>query len=224
MRLGHSRPPGIVRFGQNASGSSSSTTAPGQQVEECSPLPPTTGAYSSHPGKHGNAGRAHRLLNHFFVARQPLADQPRVDGRQRLFFHRSFGQRKQHDLFCSRRRALRAGIELADGLDLVAEQLDAHRPVEFRRIDIEQAAAMRELARHLDHVHLVVADDAQVLYQPLRIEHLAAAHHLCQIGVEAGIAQTHRRCGDRRDDDAGGPGGDLPQSGGAGFLDFGMWR
>ena len=59
-------------------------------------------------------------------------------------------------------RALRFGIELADGFDLVAEELDAHGAVGFGRVDIEDAAAAGELARHLDQVHLGVADAGQV--------------------------------------------------------------
>ena len=103
--------------------------------------------------------------------------------------HRSFGQRKQHDFVGRRRRTLGRGIELADRLDFVAEKLDANRPVHFRRIHVEQSAAMSELPRHLDHVHLVVADDAQVLDQPLGIDHLAATHDFSQVGVKLGIAQ-----------------------------------
>ena len=69
---------------------------------------------------------------------------------------------------------------------------------------------MREFARHLDHIDLAVAHDAQVLDQPLGIDHLAAPHDLRQIGVKVGIAQAHRRRGQRRDDDAGRSGGNLP--------------
>ena len=47
---------------------------------------------------------------------------------------------------------------------------------------------MRELARHLDHVHLVVAYDSQVLDQALGIDHLASSHHLGQVGVKFGAA------------------------------------
>ena len=83
---------------------------------------------------------------------------------------------------------------------------------------------MGELARHLDHIHLVVADDAQVLDQTFGIDHLAAAHDLRQVGIESCVTQTHRRRRDRRDYDAGGSGGDLPQRGGASFLDLGMRR
>ena len=83
---------------------------------------------------------------------------------------------------------------------------------------------MGELARHLDHVHLAVADDAQVLDQALGVNHLAATHDLRQAGVEAGVAQAHGRRGWRRDHDAGGASGNLPQSSGARFLDLGMRR
>ena len=46
---------------------------------------------------------------------------------------------------------------------------------------------MRELTRHLDHIDLVVANDAQMLDQALGIDHVAAAHDLRQVGVEVGL-------------------------------------
>ena len=80
-----------------------------------------------------------------------------MDRRQQLLFDGSLGKRKQHGLVHVGRRALGCGIEVAHRLNLVAEELDAHRTLHLRRIDIEDAAAMRELSRHFDYVHLVVA-------------------------------------------------------------------
>ena len=45
---------------------------------------------------------------------------------------RGFGQRQQLRFVETRLRALRLGIELADGFDLVAEELDAHRAIGLR--------------------------------------------------------------------------------------------
>ena len=59
-------------------------------------------------------------------------------------------------------RALGFGVELADGVDFVAEELDAHGTVGFGRVDVEDAAAARELAGHFDEVHLRVADAGEV--------------------------------------------------------------
>ena len=60
--------------------------------------------------------------------------------------------------------------------------------------------------------------------QLIRIEHLAAAHHLGQISVEVGLRANAWQLRRRRDDDTGRPGRNLPQSRGAGFLDFGVRR
>jgi hypothetical protein len=55
-------------------------------------------------------------------------------------------------------RPLRFRIEFADGLNLIAEKLNANGAVGFRRIDVENPTAPRELARHLNQVHLRVAN------------------------------------------------------------------
>ena len=54
-------------------------------------------------------------------------------------------------------RALGEGREPAQRLDLVAEQLDPHRPFLGRGVDVEDAAAKRELAPLLDLVDALVA-------------------------------------------------------------------
>ena len=61
--------------------------------------------------------------------------------------------------------ALRLGIEAADGFDLVAEEVDADGAVHLRRVDVEDAAAKRDLAGHLDDVDAGVADGEQMLDQ-----------------------------------------------------------
>ncbi len=67
----------------------------GQQIEERVALAPATGAYSSHPGKHAHAGVRDGFcsISSSSPARR-CAGEPRIDGGQRLFFHRSFGQRQ----------------------------------------------------------------------------------------------------------------------------------
>ena len=94
--------------------------------------------------------------------RLTLPAQPRVDRGQQPLGDRRLCQRQQLRLVQARLRALRLGIELADGLDLVAEELNAHRAVGLGRVDIENAAAPRELARHLDQVHLRVTHAGQM--------------------------------------------------------------
>ena len=123
-----------------------------------------------------------------------------------------------------RLRALRLRIELADGLDLVAEELDAHGPVGLGRIDIENAAAPRELAGHLHQVHLRVAHAGQVRGEHFDVDLFAAAQRDGEAGVVVAIEELERRRFDRRDEDGDGAGGELPQRGRALLLHVGMRR
>jgi hypothetical protein len=78
---------------------------------------------------------------------QAAADrgQPLVGGGHRL------ADRVDRHLVDGAQRALRAGVEEADRLDQVAEELDARRVAAERREEIEDAAADREGARVLHH-------------------------------------------------------------------------
>ena len=58
--------------------------------------------------------------------------------------------------------ALGFGVEFADGFDFVAEELDADGTIGFGRVDVEDAAAARELAGHLDESICGVADAGEV--------------------------------------------------------------
>ncbi len=71
--------------------------------------------------------------------------------------------------------ALRAGVELADRLDLVAEELQAVRVVGVGRIDVEDAAATAELARQLDSVSAAEAVVDQPAREFVEVECLAGA-------------------------------------------------
>ncbi len=137
---------------------------------------------------------------------------------QQPFRYGRLRQRKQAGFVQGRRAALRLRLKLADGLDLVAEEVDAHGPVHLRRVHVQDAAAPGELPGHLDDVHLRVADRAQVVQQRFHVHLFAAAQHLRQPGVERGREQPHARGLDRRDHDAGFAGRDLPQHGGALLL------
>ncbi len=119
-------------------------------------------------GKDGDSAGAHGLLNDFLVARDALAGQAGMNRAQQFLADRSLGQGKQQGFVRGIRRALGGGIELADGLDLVAEKLDAHRAFGFRRVDIENAAAQGVFSGHFDHVGRVVADGVEVGEQSRR--------------------------------------------------------
>ena len=85
-----------------------------------------------------------------------------MNGGEKMFRDRSFSQRQKLRFVETGLRTLRLGIELADGLDLVAEELDAHGAIGFGRIDVENAAAAGELAGHLHQIHLRVADAGEM--------------------------------------------------------------
>ena len=65
-------------------------------------------------------------------------------------------------------------VELADGFDLVAEELDAHGAVGFGRVDVKDAAAAGELAGHFDEVHLRVADAGEMAGKDFDVDLFAA--------------------------------------------------
>ena len=136
----------------------------------------------------------------------------------------SFGERQQLRFVEAGLRALRFGIEFANGFDLVAEELDAHGAVGFGRIDVENAAAARELAGHLDQVHLRVADAGEVRGEHFDVDLFAALEGDGEAGVVVAIEEAQGRGFDGRDEDGDGAGGQFPQSGGALLLHVGVRR
>ena len=99
------------------------------------------------------------------------------------------GGRRQLDPLGLAERALGEGREPAHRLDLVAEQLDPHRPLLGRRVDVEDAAADGELAALLDLLDPFVAGRDEVLGDRAEVDLLALRDR------EAGRAQ--RGVGDR---------------------------
>ncbi len=73
------------------------------------------------------------------------------------------GRRRQLDHPGLAKRALGEGREPAHRLDLVAEQLNPHRPLLGRRVDVEDAAADGELAALLDLLDPLVAGRDEIL-------------------------------------------------------------
>ena len=74
-----------------------------------------------------------------------------------------------------RQRALREGGEPAQRFDLVAEQLDPHRPLLGRRVDVEDPAAHGELAALGDLLLALVAARDQALERLVEVELLPTA-------------------------------------------------
>ena len=69
-----------------------------------------------------------------------------------MFADRSFGKRKEQGFVNGIRRALRGGIEFANGIGLVAKEFDAQRAIGLGGVDVEDAAADGVLAGHFDDV------------------------------------------------------------------------
>ena len=121
-------------------------------------------------------------------------------------------------------RALGFRIELGDGLDLVAEELDADGTVVLRRVDVEDSAAARELAGHLDEVHLGVADRGEMAGENFDVDFFAAAKGDGETGVILAIEEAKRGCFNGCDEDVDGAGGEFPQGCGTLLLHVGMGR
>ncbi len=127
-----------------------------------------------------------------------------------MLAHGSFGEREKQGLVDWSGGALGSGIEFADGIGFVAEEFDAQRAIGFGGVDIEDAAAYGILAGHFDHVGRGVADGVEVGEERLEIEGFAATDGAGEIGVVIAGAEADGGCGDGRDDDGCGAGGDFP--------------
>ena len=121
-------------------------------------------------------------------------------------------------------RALRFGIEFADGFNFVAEELDADGAVGFGRVDVENSAAARELAGHLDEVHLRVADAGEMRGEDFDVDFFAALEGDGEAGIVIEIEELESGGLDGSDEDIDGAGGELPQGGGALLLHVGVRR
>ncbi len=142
----------------------------------------------------------------------PLPIEPPVNRGQQPLCHRGLGERQKLRLVQPALRALRLRIELADGLDLVAEEFDAHRPVGLRRIHVQNPAPPRKLPRHLHQIHLRVAHAGQVSGEHLDVHLFAALQRHRQPGVVVAVKQLQRRRLHRRNQNRHRSGRQLPQS------------
>src|SRR5262245_42764256 len=90
------------------------------------------------------------------------ARKPGVNSGENFSGHRRLGKGEQYDLLTRARGALRGRIEAANGIDFIAKELHAHRPVALGRVNVENAAAQRVFTRHFDDVAAGVADNVQM--------------------------------------------------------------
>ena len=137
---------------------------------------------------------------------------------EKLLVDRSLCQRQEQSFIHRTGRTLRCGIELADRIDLIAEELDTHRALGFRRVDVENATAEGVLSGHFDDVGRAVANRVEMCEQGFGVNGFAAADSAREPGIIFRRAQPDRGCCYRRDYDGSSAGDNLPQSGGAFFL------
>ncbi len=137
------------------------------------------------------------MLYNLRRSRNAFPREPRVDGAEQFFRDRRLRQRQKQRFIDGVGRPLTRRVELAYGFDFISEKLDAHRPVRFRRVHIQNAAASRILPRHFHHIGCAVADRVQVFEQLLQIESFAATQNPRQVGIVFGTAQKNRGGGHR---------------------------
>ena len=147
-----------------------------------------------------------------------------MDGGEETLGDGRFSERQQVSFVEAGLRALGFGIEFADGLDFVAEELDADGTVGFGRVDVEDAAAAGELAGHLDDVHLRVADGGEMRGEDFDVDLFAALEGDGEAGVVVAIEEPEGGGFDGGDEDGDGAGGELPERGGALLLHVGVGR
>ena len=138
------------------------------------------GATSSHPGNGSpGAGRS-----------RPGMPASRISSPSRTrscrdFWYSVSGSSVQSSIFST--RPLRFHVEAADRLHLVAEQVDAHRLGRFRRKDVQNAAAHRVFAHHLDRFPALVADAFQVR------DHFVERHFVAHPQLQGELPVEFRR-------------------------------
>ena len=147
-----------------------------------------------------------------------------MHGGEKVLGHGRLGQRKKLRFVEARLRALRFRIKLADGVNLVAEELDAYRAIGLGRVDIEDAAAPGELAWHLNEIHLRVADACQVRGEYFHVDLFAPANRNRKTRVVIAAEHPERSRLGRGYENGDGAGGQLPQGGGSLFLHIGVGR
>ena len=113
---------------------------------------------------------------------------------------RELGRGRDLDALGLPQAALGEGREPAQRLDLDVEHVDADGALLRRRVDVEQAAADRELAAVLDLVDALVAGGDELLRGLVEIEQLADAEHEA-VRAQLRVRHLLRQRGRGDDDD-----------------------
>ena len=145
-----------------------------------------------------------------------------VDGLEEFLGDRGLGEREQEGVLEGGAGALGFGVELADGFDLVAEEVDADGAFALGGVDVDDAAADGDLAGHLDDIDLRIADGEEMLDEHVGEVLLADVEVEREGFVVVAAEELHAGGFEGGDDEFGLAGGDLPEGGGALLLDFGV--
>ena len=174
--------------------------------------------------KNAHPSRSRQICGHLLVFPfHPLPAQPPMHCGQQALRHWRLGQRQQLRLVEARLRPLRLRVEFANRLNLITEELNADRPVRFRRVHIQNPAPTRELPRHLHQVHLRIAHRGQVPGEHLDVHLFASPQRHREAGIVVAVKELERRRLYRRNQDGDRTGGQLPQCRCPLLLHVGMW-
>ena len=155
-----------------------------------------------------DAGRGHAVADVLVdaaarrVALQQFAPAA-AKARARRVVHREFTTRQQADLGHRVQAALAVGVEGADAVDLVVEQVDAIRHAAAHREQVDQRAAHGVFAGADDLAHVAVAGQRQLRLEPGFVELLLELEMEGVGRQEAGRRQPVERGGGGHDDDVG---------------------
>jgi len=180
----------------------------------------------------GSSADVGEELGGFFAAFEDCAcsacaGKAGVDGGEEFVGDGSFGEWEEQGVVESGGGALGFGIEAADGLDLVAEEVDADGTVHLRGVHVEDAATESDLAGHLYYIDFGVSDGEEMLDEHVGYVLFAKFEVESQGTVVVAREELHAGGFDWGDDQPGLRGGwlaDFPEGSGAGFLNFGVGR
>jgi hypothetical protein len=164
------------------------------------------------------------LLDHFLGTGNAFPGEPGMNRAKQIFADGSFRERQEQSFLDRIGRPLRGGIELTDGLDFIAEELNSQRAIRFRRVNVQNPAAQRVLARHFDHIRREVADCIEMAQQRIDVDGFAAPYGSRQISIVFRRTQAQGHSRNRRDQNRDRSGGNLPKRNRAFLLNFGMRR
>ncbi len=144
------------------------------------------------------------------IALEALAPA-RAKGVSRRLVHRKLAPGQKAHVGHRVEAPLGVGIEGADRVDLVAEQIDAIRHVRAHREQVDQAAAHRVLARRNDLAHVRVAGERELRLQRRLVEALLGREVERVAGDEAGRCKAYERRRRRHQDDVDVAAADPPE-------------